>query len=436
MEIVRETPGRDLVLEETTPRMPMAILAGGLALLCLVAAPWRGLWAILVRGAGTESLDLVGPGVWLAVGTLCLLSLRGGSRLERLAIDRMAGRLDWTSSHVGGLWKWRGGFALESLQGFALATVPKGSAGASRPAGRSSGGSPLRLTLRRQSAARGSERSLDLRVKNVDESAEVAALAMRIGSASGLSFHRVVLDAAPHFEIEVRKESGPGLQPIAASSAENPYVRGALSVPTASAHEPLPPFDPARFRGSARVAVWEPGRLVVFARSWSLSVLLAPLVMAVFLGPLAYLRLPSLRQMPLLPQVAALALITLAGLGVALIGLAGALTGLPRRVTLDWGARTLSLESLRERRRIPFADLVAIEMRSRTYRSRSGRQQYTTSYRTEVRAVLRPTEAEASTGELLVETRLLRDDPVLARATALPLAVELAAALGVARLDT
>jgi len=49
---------------------------------------------------------------------------------------------------------------------------------------------------------------------------------------------------------------------------------------------------------------------------------------------------------------------------------------------------------------------------------------------------LRPAEAEASTGELLVETRLLRDDPVLARATALPLAVELAAALGVARLDT
>jgi hypothetical protein len=422
MEIVHETPGRDFVLEETTPRMPLAILAGGLALLCLVAAPWRGLWAILVRGAGTESLDLVGPGVWLVVGALCLLSLRGGSRLERLAIDHMAGRLDWTTSHVGGLWKWRGGFALESLQGFALATVPKGSAGVSRPAARSSGGSPLRLTLRRQSGARGSEHSLDLRVKNVDESAEVAALAMRIGSASGLSFHRVILDAAPHFEIEVRKEGGP--------------VRGALSVPTASAHEPVPPFDPARFRGSARVAVWEPGRLVVFARSWSLSVLLAPLVMAAFLGPLAYLRLSSLRQMPLLPQVAALALITLAGLGVALIGLAGALTGLPRRVTLDWGARTLSLESLRERRRIPFADLVAIEMRSRTYKGRSGRQQYTTSYRTEIRAVLRSAEAEASTGELLVETRLLRDDPVLARATALPLAVELAAALGVARLDT
>lgn len=103
MKIIHEEPGRRLELAEVEGRFSLPPLVIGLGLTALVAMPWRGAWAMLVHGAGRDTLDLVPSGIWLATGLLILLSLFGGDRLEGLCVDRSAGRLEWRRSHVLGL---------------------------------------------------------------------------------------------------------------------------------------------------------------------------------------------------------------------------------------------------------------------------------------------------------------------------------------------
>lgn len=418
MEIVGDEPGRRLVLEETAGRMPLSILAAGVALVAGLALPWRGLWAVLLHGAGWDSVDLATSGVWLVLGLLFLGSLRGGSRLERLEADRDAGRVQWTSTHLGGLVTWRSRVGLDVLAGVSIALVP-----ATRPAptgpskSRARRGLRLHLGLARQGR---SDRRLALHVQGVENTEHVADLALRLGAAAGLSFYRVVRNEGPLFEIEVRATGGPGLRAVTLSAAAG-----------ASADKNLPPFDPATFDGSARVTPWAPGERVAFTKGWGASVVLAPLVLAAALGPLAYLRLASLRAMPFLPRAAALALITLSGLGLAVVGAVGLTTGLPRRVRLDWGERALRIEG-RGGKVVPFADIVALELRGRSHWTTSRQHTNRTLWRwTEVRALLRPSPAVPSADALLVETRWYREDAASPRADALPLATELAAALGV-----
>ncbi len=257
--------------------------------------------------------------------------------------------------------------------------------------------------------------------EGVETTEHVADLALRLGAAAGLSFYRVARNEGPLFEIEVRTTGGPGLRAVTLSTAAKAAV----------ADKGLPPFDPARFQGSARVTAWEPGQRVAFTRAWGVSVLLAPLVLAAALGPFAYFRLASLREMALLPRAAALALITLSGIGIATVGAVGWTTGLPRRVRFDWQERTLRIEG-RGGTVVPFADIVALELRGRRHWTTSRQHKNKTLWHwTEVRALLRPSPAVPSPDALLVETRWYREDAASPRADALPLATELASALGV-----
>jgi hypothetical protein len=182
--------------------------------------------------------------------------------------------------------------------------------------------------------------------------------------------------------------------------------------------------------------VWQPGREVRIEKGWGLAVLLAPLLLCALLGPFSYFRLPSLQTMPALPRAAALALITACGIGLALLGWAGVATALPRRVDLDWATRRLRARGLWEQETVPFSDIAAIELRTRDYRTHNYRGlQLRVSYWTELRARLRSAPPERDT-LLLLETRFFRDDPEAPRFMALPLAHEIAAALGVERRDT
>ena len=121
MRIAHEEPGQRLELTKSESRFSLPGLAIGLGLTALVATPWRGLWAILVHGAGRETLDLVPSAIWAAGGLFILLSVFGGHRLEGLCVDRNTGRLEWRRSHVLGLVRWTGGWPLESLGGLTLA---------------------------------------------------------------------------------------------------------------------------------------------------------------------------------------------------------------------------------------------------------------------------------------------------------------------------
>lgn len=418
MEIVRDEPGRHLVLEESAGRMPLWILAAGVALVTVLALPWRGLPAVLLHGAAWSSLDLVSSGFWMLLGFLFLGSLRGGSRLERFEADRDAGRVQWTSTHLGGLVTWRSRVGLDALEALSLSLVPTaGPPPVGPPKPGASRGLPLDLGLVRS----GGERRLALSVRGIENAEHLADLALRLGAAAGLSFYRVARNEGPLFEIEVRRDGGPGLRAVTLSTAAVAAV----------ADKHLAPFDPARFHGSPRVTAWEPGRKVAFTKAWGVSVLLAPLALAAALGPLAYLRLASLREMALLPRAAALALITLGGLGIATVGAVGFASGLPRRVRFDWDERTLRIEG-RGGRVVPFADVVALELRGRSHWTTSRQRTRRTLWHwTEVRALLRPSHAAPSADALLVETRWYREDAASPRADALPLATELASALGV-----
>ena len=426
MKIIHEEPGRRLELAEAEGRFSIPGLLVGLGLTALVAMPWRGLWAMLVHGAGRDTLDLVPSGIWVATGLFILLSLFGGHRLEGLSADSSTGRLEFHRSHVLGLLRWNGGWALESLDGFTLAL-------ASRPGRPLSGGAlPLRLTFLRRPGQGSHERLIDLKVDDLDRTEEIADFALRLGAAAGLPFYRVTLNEGGRFAIDLRAQGGPGFEPVPAVEGRSLYESDAVSraATAAAATERLPAFDPATLRGSARVSAWEPGREVRVDKRWGLSVLLSPLLLAALLGPLAFLRLPSLKTMPLLPRVVALGMITLVGLALALVGGACLDRGLPRHVRLDWTTRMLHVDTLRHRRAIPFADISSLELRHKAYSTgKASGGMVRTSFWSQVRVRLRAPSDPSD--ELLVETRTFRDDASTPREMVLPFARELSSGLGV-----
>jgi hypothetical protein len=424
MEIVSDEPGRRLVVDETASRMPLAILGAGLVLVVLLAAPWRGLWAVVAHGAPLESVDLAGSAVWLILGSLLLLSLRGGSRIEGITADREGGVVV-RSSHVAGFIRWTQRVPPDAIEGFTLDVAPSPGGSLQHPSGPARP-LPLRLTLRAGGRRR---KPIPLRVLQVERSSEVADLALRAGAAVGLRYFRVVASDAQQFEIELLRTAGPDAKTVPALGRRADDARDGVATPAvAAASDTARRFDPSTFEGKPPVTAWAPGRRVSFDKTWGAAILLSPLLAAALTGPLAWWRLPALHRMPLLPRVAALALITLAGLAVALIGWMGLTTSLPRRVTLDWETRSLVLDGARSRRSVPFSDIEAIEVRPRLYRGRRGQRQYTTYHWCEIRAALHPAEGPP-VNELLAETRQYREDGVTPHAMAVPLARELAAAL-------
>jgi hypothetical protein len=431
LNIVHEEPGRRVELAEAEGRFSVPGLLVIVGLTALVATPWRGLWAVLVHGAGRESIDLVPSAIWIALGLSILLSAFGGHRLERLAADSGAGRVEWHRSHALGLLRWTGRWPLASLDGFTLALAsPKG-----RPL--SHGALPLRLTLRRLPGQGSPERRLDLRIDHLDRTEEIADFALRLGAAAGLAFYRVTLNEGGRFAIDLRARGGPGFEAVPAVAGRARYEADAVSraATTAAAAERLPAFDPATLRASGRVSIWEPGREVRIDRGWGPSVLLSPLLLAAFLGPLAFLRLSSLHTMALLPRVAALGLITFAGLALALVGWFCLERGLPRHVRLDWTTGMLHVDTVRGRRAIRLEEISGLELRHKSFSTgRASGGMVRTSYWSQVRACLRAPSDPSD--ELLVETRSFQEDASSPREMTLPLARELASALHVELRET
>jgi hypothetical protein len=430
MRIAHEEPGQRLELTKSESRFSLPGLAIGLGLTALVATPWRGLWAILVHGAGRETLDLVPSAIWAAGGLFILLSVFGGHRLEGLCVDRNTGRLEWRRSHVLGLVRWTGGWPLESLGGLTLAL-------AAREGPPRAGAWPLRLTLRRRPGQGSRERRIDLSVADLDRTDEIADFALRLGATAGLGFYHVTTNVGGRFAIELLAEGGPGLDPVPAVGSRALYEANAVSrtAAAAAATERLPAFDPATFPGTARVSSWDPGREVRFERGWSLPILLGPLLLAVFLGPLALFRLPSLQTMPLLPRAVSLVMITLVGVGLAVVGGAGINEGRPRRVSLDWTTRLLHVDAPGHRRTIPFSDITAVELRHKKLETgrvsgRMVRRSYWSQVRLHLRAPADPSD------ELFAQTKPFREDSSTPRQMAEPLARELAAAVGVELRET
>jgi hypothetical protein len=423
VQITHEEPGRRLEMADTDRYLVPIVI--GLGLTALVATPWRGLWAVRVHGAGFETIDWVPTLLWAAFGLFLVVRTFGGGRLLDLTFDRGAGHVAWHRSHVFGLVRWSGSIPLESLGGFALAL-------ASKPGSLSP---KQKLALRRREGAR--EDRFDLGLSGLRDGEHVADLGLRLAAAAGLPYYRVTLNEGGRFAMEASASAQPGFERVPSTAGAALDGGGALgtAAAAAAAQERLPPFDPAAFRGDARIKVWEPGREVRFEKGWGPSMLLSPLLLAAALGPVAFFRLPSLHTMPLLPRVAAVALITLVGLGLALIGYAGVALGLPRRVCLDWATGTLRVEKPRQSRTVRLDAVEAVEQRNKSFSTRRASGGMTrTSHWSQI--LLRLREPAFPRDELVIQTREFQEDKDSPRAMALPLGRELAAALRVSAVET
>jgi hypothetical protein len=417
MRITHEEPGRRLEIEETDSRLVgLAILLG---LTALVATPWRGVWAMLVHGATAASIDWVPPGIFAAGGLFITLSTLGGKRLERLVVDRLSGRLEWRRSHVLGLLRWGGSVPLEAIEGLTLSLAA--------PPGRFT--TTLRLAFL---VGQGSpERRFQIGLPRLESAEKVADFALRLAAASGLPSYRVTLNEGGRFAVEMRRETRPGFERVPSMVGASAAGAASAAAAAAVASERLPPFEPSTFHGDARVTVWEPGREVRFDKGWGAWTLLSPLLLAALLGPLAWLRLPSLHTTPLLPRVVALVMITLVGLLLSLVGWAGFTMGQPRHVRIDWASRELRVETLRGKRVVPLGEVEGVHLRNKSYstgRARGGmiRTGYWSQVLVRLRAPADPSE------ELLLQTREFQERPAPPREMALPLARELAKTLDAA----
>jgi hypothetical protein len=421
MQIVVDQPSR-LVFEARNERLPVRFALAALFVTLLIAAPWRFLWQSAVQGGPPDPWDPMPSVLILAVGLYFIVMARGGTCLERLTLDREAGRIDWRHSHLLGLIPSRGHIDLSSLEAFVLEREP-GQLPPPPAAPAKARDLRFKLTLKKQ----GSEAArLKVRVEGVGRVEQLAGLALRMGSAVGLGYSRIVRNDPFAYGIEVRKDAAPGVQALtsAGEGVESSRARATE----------VPAFDPARFEGSLKVTKWEPGREIAFRKGCSRDLLFSPLLLGVALPVLAWSRLPSLHQGDLLPRVVAMFMIVFTGLALGLVGGISLWSGLPRGANFDWSKRELTLSGPASRRVIPFSDVRSLDLRDRIYRHRN-LSQYTTWYATSIRLSLKSADGKAPGDELLIDTVGSRD-PTEPNAMARPLATELAAALGIAVHET
>ena len=275
-------------------------------------------------------------------------------------------------------------------------------------------------------------RGLDFEVEELDRNDEVADLALRLGAAAGLAFHRVVRNDHREVEVELAKEPQPGFAQTPwdlgvanyASDVVAPAARGAV------AEEKVAAFEPAQFKSGHRLDTWTPGTFVRFRKPFSFASLgCLPFTLLVLAGPVVFFTV----QIPeLLPKLVVTFMATIFGLifgGVALAILADAPT---RTTEIDWRTRAITLKSFRKTVEIPFETLRAIELKA-VHTISKGKNSTTHYYSCEIRALLRGAAAGVDSSQELVKTERFMEKPDEPYRMALPLATELAKALGVER---
>ena len=119
------------------------------------------------------------------------------------------------------------------------------------------------------------------------------------------------------------------------------------------------------------------------------------------------------------------------GLLFGVIAMVAVASAVPRTVVVDWNKREVEVRRLMKRRRIAFEAIQSVEMKALHHLS-SGRNPRH-NYWCEVGLHVRDDKTGNGTYEALVESERLQDDPDSPPRVTLPLATELANALGVPR---
>jgi hypothetical protein len=444
MHVVRDEPQQVLVLESTVRDVPRgAYVSFWIFLLVLVyllpLPPWKLLRSIF-SGDWPDPLELVLGALlgafWVAVVLVGLSTLRQpGGHLRRLSVDRRAGEMEIAVTRYLLPPPAPVRIGLDRLRAITVASVR---------APRRSGSARLGVRVRLEwldGREKPATREISFPISHVDKREEVADFTYRLGRAAGLAHARVLRSDARDVEIELLRESATGAEVIPLISAPADYARDIVtsSAVSAVAQEKVPPFSPTAFKGSMRVAVWEPRREVRFRKPMGFAAVAGlPFVALALTGPVLFFATGRRGQGELFGRLLLAGFAGFVGLIVAALAYRAVKDALPRVVTLDWTTSALSIGSLLHRRSVALSDLVDLELKcvATVYRrsGSSGMNEATyKTYRGEVIARLRDPAAGGQRRETLIATDEFREDRDTPYRMALPLVTQLATALGVKR---
>lgn len=441
MRITRDTPGERLTLEgDPKPQVP----AAALGCLAVVVLPFlwtpAGLLLDLFRGEGMD------PGRVLALGFSALFATVAMAALFvprlsrvpfRVDVDRTAGEVRFVHRRLAFGGEQERVLGLKRLRHITLRTITAVSRLQALGEGRGAGGKALQIEFRvarDEAGDRLETRELILRVLDLDQAAEVVDFAYRLGAASGLTFAKVVRNDPGAVEIELSPTREPGFSPAPWDLAKADYAKNVVAPAAreAVAHEKVPPFEPRTFPCDHRIRVYEPRSRVVLRKPWGFAALgCLPFTLLVLTGPVVFLfaRFTTPTEWPMRLFVSGF--VGLFGLMLGGVAMLMVHSALPRTVTFDWSSGRAVARGTR-RFDLAFADLEALELRQ-IHRVSTGKNSTTHWYYCAILLHRRSSAGEGGGPTSVVETTHLRDDPDTGYRAALPLATELARALGVER---
>jgi hypothetical protein len=297
-------------------------------------------------------------------------------------------------------------------------------------------GRPLQLVFRVAQDDEGrrlESHELTLRVEYLEQTAEVADFAYRLGAATGLVFIKVIRNDPKTVEIELSPTREPGFTPAPWNLAKADYAKDVVAPAAreAVAHEKVPPFEPAAFPSDHKVALYEPRNRVVFRKPWGFAAVgCLPFTLLVLTGPAIFLTARFTTETGLGMRLFVSAFVGLFGLILGAIAMAAVHSALPRTVTFDWTSGTVTAKGT-GKFDLAISEIAALELRQ-VHRISRGKNS-TTHWHYCALLLHRRGLAAGSPPLAVVETTHLQDDPDTPYRAALPLATELARALGVER---
>jgi hypothetical protein len=420
-----------------------------MALLLLVSLPFFAatLWvAPSVFEPGAEPMQWIAAAVMSVVWAgFFLFTARAVSRATRwptgLDLDHAAGELRIREAELFGRGSREAIVPLARLAGLSVRRTAKAPSDHDPLRPQKPGpGIALDFRLHREGAS-GSDafdlRTLAFGVEHLDRPDEVADLALRLGAASGLRFFRIVRNDARDVEVLLQRGAEVGFAAVPAGLGPADYARDAVA-PAAralAATETVPPFDPRAFPSGHRVTAWRPGLEARFHKPLTMGAILGlPFTLLLFAGPAVFFFIQSVAApgSPLAPRLALSAFVGVFGLVFGFIALVVVSSALPRRVAVDWTERMIEIRKPTGRQRIPFATVQALEMKA-IHRVLKGKNSTRHVYSCEVALHVKDPDTGALSCTPLVATESLTDDPDTPYRATLPLATELAQALGVPR---
>jgi len=440
MKIVDDIPGRRLRLTGEGTTLPSE--ARWLLLLAaspLVLLPAGILWHMTSRpSVDPEAVFwiLAWEAATIGIFTKIWLSIRRFPAL--FDVDREAGR-----AHLGHRALCGGELDDEVLD---LAKVERVTVERSAPPDSAAAKSGSGLTIAFYSASGEflPPSSMSFAVDGLDRSEEVVDFAFRLAAAAGLPSHRIVRNDPRAVEVELlrgtKEATAAAVAPVPAVFPAVDFARdeAAPAAKAAAAQEVVEAVRSAEFDGDHEIKVWKPGTEVVFDSPWDgwwplfgLSFFL--------LGPAFYVWGERNTLSGNEDDTMGLALLfEVIGAMIGIPSLVGLFKAKSRTVRLDWAERTISIREGSRTRIIPMADISALELDC-IHETDGGGGGGTGTHSNNVvihryhcllRLHLRDGGAPSSAP--LIETEV-SDEPDGPYRQAIPLATELARALGVER---